>query len=253
MRPQTSYLICATHRTGSTLLCEALANTGLAGQPAEYFWSGYEPLWSARWGSTTYAEYHAAALERTTTPNGVFGCKIIFAYFDDFLSKVRQLHGYADLSTPVLLSTIFPNLHYIWITRRDKVRQAVSLWKAVQSQIWEQRTEQPTAPVQNPVFDFEAIDNWLQAILQHEAAWQHYFAEWGVTPFTVVYENFIKAYEATVLDILYYLHIPAPDGLVFGKRALRKQANALSEEWVQRYHHIREGDVSRANCQGEEG
>jgi LPS sulfotransferase NodH len=123
----------------------------------------------------------------------------------------------------------------------------------VQSQIWEQRTEQPTAPVQNLVFDFEAIDNWLQAILQHEAAWQHYFAEWGVTPFTVVYENFTTAYEATVFDILCYLHIPAPDGLVFGKRELQKQANALSEEWVQRYHDIKEGNVTRPNCQGEEG
>ncbi|HKF37998.1 MAG TPA: Stf0 family sulfotransferase, partial [Ktedonobacteraceae bacterium] len=32
-----SYLTCATPRSGSTLLCEALSNTGLAGYPKEYF------------------------------------------------------------------------------------------------------------------------------------------------------------------------------------------------------------------------
>ncbi len=37
MQPNTSYLVCATPRSGSTLLCEALTNTGIAGQPKEYF------------------------------------------------------------------------------------------------------------------------------------------------------------------------------------------------------------------------
>ncbi|MGI9058103.1 MAG: Stf0 family sulfotransferase [Ktedonobacteraceae bacterium] len=35
--PTCSYLVCATPRSGSTLLCEALANTGIAGNPKEYF------------------------------------------------------------------------------------------------------------------------------------------------------------------------------------------------------------------------
>ena len=37
MHPTRSYLICATPRSGSTLLCEALTNTGVAGNPKEYF------------------------------------------------------------------------------------------------------------------------------------------------------------------------------------------------------------------------
>ncbi|MBA2345033.1 MAG: hypothetical protein H0V83_08120, partial [Rubrobacter sp.] len=36
-RPKLSYLICATPRSGSTLLCEALGNTGISGRPAEHF------------------------------------------------------------------------------------------------------------------------------------------------------------------------------------------------------------------------
>src|SRR5690348_6219991 len=37
MHPACSYLACATPRSGSTLLCEALTNTGVAGNPKEYF------------------------------------------------------------------------------------------------------------------------------------------------------------------------------------------------------------------------
>jgi N-sulfoglucosamine sulfohydrolase len=35
--PEASYLICATPRSGSTLLCDALEGTGIAGRPAEHF------------------------------------------------------------------------------------------------------------------------------------------------------------------------------------------------------------------------
>src|SRR6201991_2549603 len=36
-QPNRSYLVCATPRSGSTLLCEALKSTGVAGRPEEYF------------------------------------------------------------------------------------------------------------------------------------------------------------------------------------------------------------------------
>ena len=35
--PALSYLICATPRSGSTLLCAALDDTGIAGHPEEHF------------------------------------------------------------------------------------------------------------------------------------------------------------------------------------------------------------------------
>ena len=32
-----TYFVCATPRSGSTLLCKSLAETGVAGRPEEYF------------------------------------------------------------------------------------------------------------------------------------------------------------------------------------------------------------------------
>ena len=37
MKPMLSYLVCATQRSGSTLLCELLRATEVAGVPDEYF------------------------------------------------------------------------------------------------------------------------------------------------------------------------------------------------------------------------
>src|SRR6476469_7593331 len=37
MQPERSYLVCATPRSGSTLVCHALEETGVAGRPEEHF------------------------------------------------------------------------------------------------------------------------------------------------------------------------------------------------------------------------
>src|SRR3954451_25387243 len=37
LNPERSYLVCATPRSGSTLVCHALGETGVAGRPEEDF------------------------------------------------------------------------------------------------------------------------------------------------------------------------------------------------------------------------
>lgn len=242
MQPQilhTSYLICATPRCGSSLLAEALKNTGIAGWPEEYFWQGDEAAWKERWGVSFYTDYLKAAIRQDTTTNGVFGAKVMWAYFDDVISKLRCIPLYSEITTLALLPAILPNLHYIWIRRRDKVRQAISHWKALQTGIWAWSTDEPPIATKEPIFDFAAIDSLVQEIIMHESAWQGYFAACGVQPYTVIYEEVRTAYEATARDILQYLCISYPEHLKFAVRRLKQQADTLSEEWVQRYHSIK--------------
>jgi LPS sulfotransferase NodH len=246
MQPHISYLICATPRSGSFLLCEALKNTGLAGQPEEYFWRGDEPFWKERWSVSSYADYVAGAISQGTTLNGVFGAKIMWGYFDDFVGKLRSIAGYEDQPIAELLSTIFPNLHYIWITRRDKVRQAISHEKAIQTNIWAMTDETP--PFTGELhFDFARIDAQVHLIESHEAAWQQYFAENGITPFTVIYEELVVAYEQTATQILHELSIPVPEALQFAPRRMRRQTDTLSEEWAQRYHVLKRASGSSSD------
>jgi trehalose 2-sulfotransferase len=279
MLPHTSYLVCATPRSGSTLLCEALNNTGLAGHPQEYFEALKEtglprrpqqyfdcaahsdildllgtysrlddqlPYHNAD-ERTNYARYLVRALEKGTTSNGVFGSKMMWGYFGDFISNLRDIPEYREMPVPDLLSTIFPNLHYIWIIRDDKVRQAVSLWKAIQTSTWRVEACPSSIEKSSPadrklVFHFGAIDHLRQQIIAHEDAWQQYFNACGIQPFYVVYEEFVASYEDTARCVLQYLHIPLPEKLMVAERRMTRQADGLSEEWVQQYHAIEQGE-----------
>jgi LPS sulfotransferase NodH len=287
VQPHTSYLICATPRSGSTLLCEALTNTGIAGRPEEFFQARKEtglprrPLEYFEGIATTeiasilgegtrpnellmqpvsgesYADYLARVIEEGTTPNGVFGAKVMWGYFDGLLNNLGHLHHSRGLAVSDPLSTAFPYLHYIWLTRRDKVDQAISLWKALQTWIWRYEEASPAAnepAARQLTFHFGAIDHLVQQIMAHEAAWQQYFKSNGILPFTVVSEELTGAYEATVRDILHYLDIPIPEHLAFAKakRRMKRQADTLSEEWVEQYYQMKrahERDEVRPFCQ----
>lgn len=236
MSPRLSYLICATPRCGSNLLCEALENTGLAGIPAEYFWD--EAHWTRKWGTASYTDYLHEVIKRSTTQNQVFGTKVMWGYFDAFVTRVRETseYGRGNRSAHELLDRLFPCLRYIWITRRDKVRQAVSFWKSLQTLVWFSKAGiDPTPPRKEPEYRFEAIDHFVQEIVMHEAAWQAYFDRHVIVPYSVIYEDLVSTYEETALKILDWLGVSNPPDLVFGPRLLQKQADDVSEIWVDRY------------------
>lgn len=89
--PDRSYLICSVSRGGSGLLAKLLRGTEIAGRPDEYFWRGDEPPWRERWGTTTAKDYVAAALAEGSTPNGVFGARVMWGYVDDVVAKLASI------------------------------------------------------------------------------------------------------------------------------------------------------------------
>ena len=265
-RPTTSYLLCSTPRTGSSLLCDALRATGVAGVPEEYFqfrartgeprrpheyFEGlndpevleilgprtrfeedderFDPSRFAR-----YEDYLAWALEQATTPNGVLGAKVMWGYFNGFVTGLRwALPGRQRLPLADLAASVFPNLRYVLVTRRDKVRQAVSLWRAIQSWSWSS-DQRPTGP--EPVYSGAAIDHLVNDIHAHEAAWRTYFDECEVVPPTVVYEVFVDDYVGTLRGLLRYVGVPEADDVAILEPTRRRQADSLTDEWVDRYY-----------------
>ncbi|MGB5685603.1 MAG: Stf0 family sulfotransferase, partial [Candidatus Electrothrix sp.] len=93
LQPNTSYFICCTPRSGSTLLCEALQNTELAGWPEEYFLEENMSNWKKQWDISTFQEYLGRTLQEGSTTNGVFGAKVMMGngYFEHFSGKLSEL------------------------------------------------------------------------------------------------------------------------------------------------------------------
>jgi trehalose 2-sulfotransferase len=234
-----SYLVCATERSGSTLLCELLSGTGVAGspeeffeflgatgrprQPREYFDEGSEiaerlPPLLAPLPQPTWEDRLADARERGTTPNGVFAAKMMWAYLDDFLS-----HGSPEeqLGVP---------LRWLYVEREDKLKQAISLWRAIQTSQWRAEDDAEQA---EPVFDAAAIGHLKDRLERHAELWRAWFADEGVEPLEIAYESFIAEPHDTVRRVLAYLDLPTD--VTIPDPPMRKQSDGLSTEWAQRY------------------
>jgi len=274
--PDRCYLVCATPRSGSTLLCETLEATGVAGRPGEYFEELKETgiprrpreyFWGLRspevirllpqeaeldrdaerrptWSRDDYAEHFGAALRAGTTPNGVFGAKMMWSYFPDFLELMRGIPRFAGMGDGSLLGTAFPRLSYVFVSRSDKVRQAVSLWRALQTLVWRQATgaaaEEPL-PERRAVYSFDAIDHLLEQLRRHEDAWRGFFFRIGQQPLQVFYEEVAGDPDAAVVRLLAALGIAGAPVSPTRQRSISRQSDELSESWVQNYLE----DVSR--------
>src|SRR3990172_7611330 len=189
MKPHTSYIVCATPRSGSGLLCSTLWRTGLAGRPDEYFLPKNVEKYSEIWRASTSYEYLIKVIEEGTTGNGVFGIKIMWNQVSPFKENVLKIHNYAQSQTPDLMGSIFPNLHYIWITRRDKVRQAVSFYKAIKTGNYQWHEGNPSQHIKPLEFNFKAIDRLIHNLCDWDSSWQNYFEALKISPFNVVYED----------------------------------------------------------------
>src|SRR5262249_36782738 len=196
-------------------------------------------IWQKAWNTPTFSEYIAEVLRRGTSSNGVFGVKMMWGDFGPFRKQIQHLPGNRYRTMHKALTTVFPQLSYIWMRRRDKVRQAVSHAKARQTNVWTVTDELAPKAIRKPVFSFLQLHFMVHELEEHESAWQHYFTTHNIRPYIVFYEDFIEHYEETVLGIMHYLHVPVPEKVHFMPRLLQKQADAESEEWVQRYYDLK--------------
>jgi LPS sulfotransferase NodH len=271
------YLVCATQRSGSTLLCRLLSQTGVAGHPQEYFEAcaatgqpphpgdfldgvpatglgirddvrpPAAPAYSSLQGLPGYRAHLARTLAEGTGANGVFGAKIMFNQLPEVEVLAGALPEYAGLTGAPLLRAMLGGgrVQYVWARRRDLVRQAVSMWRAIQTRSW-RGDEDPDARIAE--YRFDAIDGLRRRFEADEAGWDRFFAEYGITPLVIGYEDHLEVdREATVARVLHHVGVTAP-GAPIDPEPIARQADALSDEWVDAYHRdrVNHGQVEAA-------
>jgi LPS sulfotransferase NodH len=264
----SSYLVCATQRSGSTLLCEALKSTGVAGRPEEFFEArvrtgrprtaagyfrepgapdigdilgdpeklGPAPDHSKLDDVRDYAEHIERSFRLGTTPNGVFGAKLMWGHLDDFTHFAHALPAFKGLPLEDLLPAVFPRPRYVWVTRRDKVRQAVSLWKAIQTEAW-RGDANPSE--HEPRYHQEAVDHLVKMLGDHDTHWEAFFARTGIEPLTITYEDDLSdGPEQATRRVLRHLDLSVPPGWQAPVH-MSRQADERSERWVAQYRERR--------------
>jgi trehalose 2-sulfotransferase len=164
-----SYLICATPRSGSTLLCGLLESSGVAGHPASYFnregLNGYADDWRIarpRDGQIDEA-FVRAALTAGKTSNGVFGGRIMAETLPELISGLAAAASRPAVTDVDLLSAQLGRLRFVHLRRRDVVAQAVSWAKSLQTHFW--HPGEAVAPGgQDPHYDEELIGRLVATI-----------------------------------------------------------------------------------------
>jgi trehalose 2-sulfotransferase len=251
--PRLSYLVAAGARSGSTLLCRALEDTGVAGRPEEYFLTGppeaFPPGWTF-WEEGIFALPHGK-MDREgyldlvyrlgTTPNGVFGAKIMWNIVPHVLEKLWEMPRFAGLDRAETFHALFPNLRVIRLTRRDRVRQAVSWARAAQDGVWVVTDTEPAAPSAEPVYDRDFISGLEGLLVESEQGWPKLCAELGVTYLDVVYEDLVDpaTYADTVRSVLDHLGVDQPEITIAPPRTHR-QSDSINDDWVRRYTTTRD-------------
>jgi LPS sulfotransferase NodH len=256
-----------------------LKNTGVAGRPEEYFEAKrdtgvpphpgdyldqlprtgagirdddtppHAPPHSSLQGLSGYRQHLERTFRLGSTDNGVFATKLMWRHLPELQALAGELPEYAGLQPVELLTVLFGDPRYVLVSRRDKVRQAVSMWRALQTRSW--RLEHgPRA--KNPAelqYRFEGIDHLVRSLDADDRGWRDLFAFHGISALEISYEDDLEQdRDRTVGAMLEWLGIELPKGWRAAEPT-KRQADALSDEWVAAYHRDcaqRDPDARRA-------
>ncbi len=246
MEQTGSYVICANPRSGSTLLCRLLAETGVAGNPHSYFHRPEINAWAQAMNVPlpdtaseveTLSAIFEAVQEKGRGGTGVFGLRLMRKSFDFLMEQIDRLHPGLP-SDAARFDAAFRQPYYIYLTRTDKVAQAVSLVMAEQTGLWHKAPDgseiERTAPPKEPVYDADAIGKYVEELTSYDREWIQWFECEGIVPIRVTYEDLATDPSGTLRRILEELGL---DGAVaMGARpSVAKLADEASRVWVERF------------------
>lgn len=251
----TSYLVLATQRSGSTLLVESLRATGSAGEPQEFFqylpstgmapqpreWFAdvtdesilklLDPLVPGTPDTSTAIAWREHIRSSGRTPNGVWGGKLMWNQTPLLLQRAAGLPDRSgDSLRAAIRDVIGGEPVFVHVYRPDVVSQAVSFWRAVQTQVWRGRADPERDS--RAAYHADAIARVVQILRDQEAGWRGWFAEERIKPIDVSYPVLWRNLKSIVASVLEAVGqdpglAPAP--------VLERQADKRSDEWVDRY------------------
>ncbi|MGW0803425.1 Stf0 family sulfotransferase [Nonomuraea sp. NPDC002799] len=222
--PPVRYVLAAAPRSGSNMLVRALWHTGRAGFPDGYLTDAHVLDYFERWGFDTAdpaglaQDYVRRLMTCRTSPNGVFGIKV---------------HGEHLLSLEVDLDELLMSPRYIWLRRRDGLRQAISYVLAEQTGVWivDGVYVSISQALSEPRYDYAEIRHHLKRLDREARSWEAYFGRRAAAPHVVFYEDLLADYPQILLGCLRHLGVDPPGSLP--EPGIKRQAGEITERWLE--------------------
>lgn len=241
-----SYVICTSPRSGSTLLCKLLADSGVAGNPDSWFHKPSLSAWIDHYDlaiDSSHSEQAAlkavfnAAINAGTSGRGLFGLRMQRHSFEFFCQKLCLLYPNTSSDLQRFESAFGPTL-FVHLTRRSKIEQAVSYVIASQSGLWHRAIDgselERLSPPKEPVYDVYEIREKVAELTVYDREWEHWFATENINPLQITYESLADDPIEVLRQILGALGL-STDAANKVSIAVAKLANAKNKVWVARY------------------
>jgi len=215
--PPPGYLICTHPRSGSTYFCQLLESTGKLGHPTEYFNRGNmlprEPDYPEDLGAQArYLIAHSA------TANGIRAGKVFLFTFERLVHE-RVLHH-------------FEGFNLVYLDRADKLAQAISISRSLQSQAFRSDFEGDEQPAE---FYFSDLKARLMRLVHTDESWHKFFADNRLRPIRCRYEEVVADPQRAVDRIARSLRIAEPVPIDPARVSLQTQRDDRSAEWRARF------------------
>jgi trehalose 2-sulfotransferase len=224
-----SYVVASSYRCGSTFFCSELWRTGVLGAPAEYLNIGegrmLRDVMATRLRASSPEDYFVKLLARRTSRNGVFGMKAHFHHFEPALTWC-----------PSMLERLSP-VTYIVLNRRDKLAQAVSMARAMQTNAW---TSMDGAAAMTPRYDGALISQCLEEIGRQRLGWLRWFEVNAIAPVVVNFEDLIADPTRAVRRVVELFEVQDDEPEQIRPPAVRKQSDETNLAWAARFRRERD-------------
>ncbi|HEY9767835.1 MAG TPA: Stf0 family sulfotransferase [Coleofasciculaceae cyanobacterium] len=231
-RPQKSYAIVTTPRSGSTYLCDLLDSTKIAGHPLEHLRLAAQEL--SRYCNFNYLKLLDNLMEYRITDNGVFGTKFI----SHFLFEFQQ--------TKPDFREIFQSIdRFILLVRKDKLAQAVSLVLAQKTNVWHLRNNAKNSTnyqskLENIKIDDVLLDEVAQKcdfIKKQEARLKRVLADNQIESLLIIYEDILEDPQLEINRILDFLAIAKPDPYIMQiNSGIKRMPSGISQKIMRQFH-----------------
>ncbi|HSV43830.1 MAG TPA: Stf0 family sulfotransferase [Candidatus Bathyarchaeia archaeon] len=234
-----NFLGCSTPRTGSSLLCHLLKETNIAGMRTRGFPTAQEFVLKSMLDRKTLSfsdssdvkAFLVRLFDVTRTKNGVGGFKMMW---EQLAYVYEQAQGFLGGSCVYDLHRFFPpGIRYIWLIRKDELRQAVSWAKAIQTDAWD--CHQQLKYKGSYRFDFYRIRNLLYMIRERNRQWALFFEHNHIQPWIISYEELIGDLLGTVRLIFDYLDVDYSPKMNIQNSYFSRQSDWVNDRWVMKF------------------
>jgi len=213
-----------TARSGSTAITDAIGNMGLAKKVDEIF--------NLRGPVQNIYKNYGESRDIVDYVNNVYKKKMladVLIFKTDFKDLALVMRQYDIFS-------LFPNLKIVYIERKDKVMQAVSLYKATVTKHWHQLDDINTIAIpENFSPNIKKIILLKKQLEGDCEKWRQHFRHIGAKPYTLYYEDFDHAPEQTLNDIFKFIENHNYNGeIALNYKKLRDE---VSDEWARLVRH----------------